>query len=189
MLNNSHSLIGQTPLEQNGFLVWFTGLPGSGKTTITNNLEIILKKHNFVTSKLDGDDVRQTISKYLTFSKADREENIRRIKEMSKILVDSKIITLASFISPYERDRNLVREYMNGQFAEVYINCPLVVCEKRKPEIYTKARQGIIKEFTGISAPYEEPSNPELIIKSHEESIAQSVDKVIQYLIEQKVIR
>lgn len=188
MFNNQYKLIGQAPIEQKGFLVWFTGLSGSGKTTIANNLEKVLKNHNFITCRLDGDVLRQSLNKDLGFTKKDREENIRRVKEVSKILVDTNVITLASFISPYERDRQLVQEYMNGQFAEVYVNCPLLICEKRKSDIYMKARQGIIKEFTGISSPYEEPKNPDLIIKSDEENITQSVDRVIKYLIGKKVI-
>jgi adenylylsulfate kinase len=179
--------------EQNGhnsFVIWFTGLSGSGKSTLANavaNRLYVEKVRNYV---LDGDNIRHGLNKDLGFSEADRTENIRRIGEVAKLFVDGGQIVLTAFISPFQADRQLVRTLLEEQeFIEVFVKCPLDTCEKRDPKgLYQKARQGLIPDFTGISSPYEEPENPELIIETNQNSIEESVDIVIQYLKQKALI-
>ena len=153
-------------LEQKGTLIWLTGLPSSGKSTIAFTTEHALIERGRMAYVLDGDNIRHGLNKNLGFSAEDRAENIRRIGEVGKLFADAGIITLSSFVSPYRTDRDGVRELMeNKDFIEVFINTPLDVCEERDPKgMYKKARTGEIPNFTGISDPYEPPENPELVI-------------------------
>ena len=167
-----------------GAVVWFTGLSGCGKSTIANAVDYKLHqrgKHTFV---LDGDNIRLGLNKNLTFSAEDRTENIRRIGEVGKLFASAGCITLTAFVSPYRSDRDKVREIIpTGEFVEVFVNASLETCEKRDPKgLYKKARAGEIKNFTGISDPYEAPINPELVLDSDNENIDQLADEVIAYL-------
>jgi len=165
-------------------VVWFTGLSGSGKSTLAGKLEEELYKKGWHTYLLDGDNVRMGLNKGLGFSLEDRKENIRRIGEVSKLFVDAGVVVLSAFVSPLREDRDLVRSlFSKGEFVEVFVDCPLEVCEKRDVKgLYAKARKGEIKDFTGISSPFEEPQNPEVRIQTHKEELNRSVDKLIKYL-------
>lgn len=165
-------------------ILWFTGLSGSGKSTVANALEQRLYKMGMRTYILDGDNVRHGLNRDLSFNDKDRQENIRRIGEVSKLFLDAGTIVLTAFISPFREDRRLVRQLVNTtEFIEVYIKCPIEVCEGRDVKgLYKKARQGEIKHFTGIDSPYEEPEDPELVIDTAKLSIEQSVDKILNYL-------
>lgn len=170
-------------LKQKGVLIWFTGLSGSGKSTVATMLEKKLYDMGKLTYLLDGDNVRHGLNSDLGFSKEDRVENIRRIAEISKLFVDSWVITIATFISPFINDREAVRELLKEDFIEVYIDCPIEVCENRDPKgIYKKAREGEIKDFTGIDSPYEAPVNPEITVQTHLNSLEECVSKIIDYL-------
>ena len=165
--------------------IWYTGLSGSGKSTIAVRVEELLFEKGIKTYILDGDNIRHGLNKNLGFSPEDRTENIRRIGEVSKLFVDAGIIVMTAFISPYREDRNKVRELLNeGEFIEVFVDATIETCEERDPKgLYKKARAGEIKEFTGISAPYEAPENPEIVVNTTEEK---DVDKnamiVVNYL-------
>ncbi|ABN68324.1 Adenylyl-sulfate kinase (APS kinase) (Adenosine-5'phosphosulfate kinase) (ATP adenosine-5'-phosphosulfate 3'-phosphotransferase) [Scheffersomyces stipitis CBS 6054] len=179
--------------KQKGVTVWLTGLSASGKSTIACALEQSILARGLNAYRLDGDNVRFGLNKDLGFSEADRNENIRRISEVAKLFTDSCCVTLTSFISPYKQDRDLARqlhEKDNLPFVEVYVDVPVEVAEQRDPKgLYKKAREGIIKEFTGISAPYEAPEKPEIHLKNYEGvSIEESAEKIIDYLIENKYI-
>ena len=167
-----------------GCTVWFTGLSGSGKSTIAVAVEKALWDRGVRAYILDGDNVRHGLNSDLGFSPEDRTENIRRIGEVAKLFTDAGVINLTAFISPYRSDRDRVRGLMTeGDFIEAYVDCPVEECEKRDVKgLYAKARAGKIPEFTGISAPYEEPLKPELVLKTAELSEEQSVAKVIAYL-------
>ncbi|NUN15148.1 MAG: adenylyl-sulfate kinase [Myxococcales bacterium] len=171
-------------LGQKGAIVWLTGLSASGKSTIAREVEYHLVQNGINAAVLDGDNIRHGLNKDLGFSPADRTENIRRIGEVAKLMADANIIVLTAFISPYKADRNMVRALVKpGQFIEAYVDASLSVCEERDPKgLYKKARMGQIPEFTGISAPYEAPDNPELVIRAGEESIEESTKAVIDYL-------
>jgi adenylylsulfate kinase len=170
-------------LKQKGVLIWFTGLSGSGKSTVATMLEKKLHDLGKLTYLLDGDNVRHGLNSDLGFSKEDRVENIRRIAEISKLFVDSGVITIATFISPFIKDREAVRQLLKTDFIEVYVDCPLDVCEKRDPKgIYKKARKGEIKDFTGIDSPYEPPINPEITVQTHINSLEECISKIIDYL-------
>jgi len=170
--------------QQTPCILWFTGLSGSGKSTVANAVENLLFKMNKHTYLLDGDNVRHGLNKGLSFSEEDRIENIRRVGEVAKLFSDSGLIVLTAFISPFESDRNLVREMTRpGEFIEVFIDAPLNVCEQRDPKgLYKKARAGEIKDFTGIDSPYEAPSKPEIKIKNDGISIDLAAQNVIDYL-------
>ena len=164
--------------------VWLTGLSGSGKSTVAVAVERELMsrgKHAYV---LDGDNVRHGLNKNLGFSPEDRTENIRRIGEVSKLFNDAGVIVLTAFISPYRADRDAVREILpEGEFVEVLVDCPLDECERRDVKgLYQKARAGEIPEFTGISAPYEPPEKPEIVLKTAESSVDECVAQVLDYL-------
>ncbi len=165
------------------FLVWFTGLSGCGKSTIAAAFQeklISEGKHCYV---LDGDNIRHGLNSDLGFSAADRVENIRRIGEVGKLFVDAGVIAITSFISPYRKDRDAVRSKIDGKFVEVFVKCPLDECEKRDPKgLYKKARNGEISDFTGISAPYEEPLNPEVVVDSSKLSVAECVDRIYEHI-------
>lgn len=167
-----------------GLTIWFTGLSASGKSTIANCLEEKLFKMGCHAMVLDGDNIRHGLNKNLGFSKEDREENIRRIGELAKLLTSKAIINIAAFISPFRADRNKARALQDeGDFIEVFIKCPIEVCEERDPKgFYQKARAGIIKDFTGVSQPYEEPESPELLIDSSLKDADQCADDIISYL-------
>lgn len=179
--------------ERNGHksvVIWFTGLSGSGKSTISVALEKALFEQNITSYRLDGDNIRHGLNQNLGFSPEDRKENIRRIGEVGKLMVDAGVVTITAFISPYEEDRNTVREILeDGEFIEVFTKCSLDECESRDPKgLYKKARSGEIKEFTGINAPYEEPSNPEIVIDTENESVEESVEKIVAYLKENQYL-
>ncbi|WP_226701651.1 MULTISPECIES: adenylyl-sulfate kinase [Priestia] len=179
--------------EQNNhhsFVLWFTGLSGSGKSTVANAVAKALFDKNIRNYVLDGDNVRFGLNKNLGFSAEDRTENIRRIGEVSKLFVDSGQVVLTAFISPFQEDRAQVREILEGnEFLEVYVECPLEECEKRDPKgLYKKARRGEIRDFTGIDSPYESPANPELTINTSTQSVEECVQTVIEYLANRKFI-
>lgn len=171
-------------LNQKGCVVWFTGLSGSGKSTLANAVAHFLHERRHHTYVLDGDNVRHGLNKNLGFSPEDREENIRRVGEVAKLFVDAGTIVMTAFISPYRADRDQARELIaENRFVEVFVECPLNVCEERDPKgLYKKARAGEIKEFTGISAPYEAPHNPEVVVNTAELSIIESAQQVITFL-------
>ena len=162
-------------------VLWFTGLSASGKSTIANNVEKELNKKQYNSYILDGDNVRSGLNKDLGFSPADRNENIRRIIEVSKLFVDSGKIVLCSFISPYRNDREMAREILGEHFVEIFVNTPIEECIKRDPKgLYKMAISGEIKSFTGVSAPYEKPLMPEILIENL--SLKESVKKIIDYV-------
>ncbi len=164
--------------------VWFTGLSGSGKSTIAIALEEALVARKVSSYVLDGDNIRQGLNSNLGFSPDDRTENIRRIGQVAKLFNDAGVVVQTAFISPYRADRDQVREILpEGEFIEVLVDCPLEECEKRDVKgLYQKARAGEIPEFTGISAPYEEPERPELVLKTAESSVEECVEQLIAYL-------
>ncbi|CAG61841.1 uncharacterized protein GVI51_L02101 [Nakaseomyces glabratus] len=178
--------------KQDGCTVWLTGLSASGKSTIACALEQLLLQKGLSAYRLDGDNIRFGLNKDLGFSEADRNENIRRISEVSKLFADSCTISITSFISPYRTDRDKARELHKEaglRFIEVFVDVPLEVAEQRDPKgLYKKARQGIIKDFTGISAPYEEPASPELHLRTNEKSIEECAAIIYDYLTKEKVI-
>lgn len=179
-------------LGQKGATLWFTGLSGSGKSTVAVALERALHGMGRLSYRLDGDNVRMGINKNLGFSAEDRAENIRRIGEVAKLFVDTGVIVLSSFVSPYREDRDQVRalhEAAGMAFVEVYVDVPLEEAEKRDPKgLYKKARAGEIKNFTGISDPYEAPEKPEIVLKSAEMSLEDEVEVLLGWLREQGII-
>lgn len=168
-------------------LIWFTGLSGSGKSTIANALERKLHDTLNHTYLLDGDNVRHGLNKDLGFSDSDRVENIRRIGEVAKLFIDAGLIVISAFISPFQSDRQIVRNLVNqNEFIEVFIDAPIEICEQRDPKgLYQKARCGEIKNFTGIDSPYEAPMNPDIHIKTDVMSVDESVQLIIDTLINQ----
>ena len=170
-------------LNQRGVLLWFTGLSGSGKSTVANELQKKLYDRGKLTYLLDGDNIRHGLCSDLGFELEDRSENIRRIGEVSKLFIDSGIITLGTFVSPLISDREKVRDLLDKDFIEVYVKCSLETCEQRDPKsLYKKARDGEIKNFTGIDSPYEEPLNAEIVLETDSKSIDECVDQIIEYL-------
>ncbi|GAA4082761.1 MULTISPECIES: adenylyl-sulfate kinase [Zhongshania] len=173
-------------LKQKGATLWFTGLSGSGKSTVAVALEKALMEKGHLCYRLDGDNIRLGINKNLGFSAEDRTENIRRIGEISKLFVDTGVIVLSSFVSPYRADRDIVRElHVAGDmdFIEVHVDVPLAVAEERDPKgLYKKARAGEIKNFTGIDDPYEAPLKPELVLNSHEQSLEEEVAVLLEMM-------
>ncbi|MGX9460104.1 adenylyl-sulfate kinase [Shewanella sp. A14] len=169
---------------QNPVLLWFTGLSGSGKSTLAGALERALFEHGFHTYLLDGDNVRHGLCKDLGFSIEDRDENLRRVGEVAKLMVDSGLVVLSAFISPTREERDRVRAlFPQGQFVEVHVSTPLSVCESRDPKgLYVKARNGEITNFTGISSPYEEPESAELTIDTSKGDLATQVNGLLAYL-------
>lgn len=170
--------------NQKPVVLWFTGLSGSGKSTIANAVDELLNRNQNHTYLLDGDNIRLGLNRGLGFSEEDRIENIRRIGEVSKLFVDAGLIVLSAFVSPFARDREQVRQLLNeGEFVEVSVDTPLEVCEQRDPKgLYKKARAGGIGNFTGISSPYELPATPEIHLKTAELSIEGAAQQVIDYL-------
>ena len=179
-------------LGQKGATLWFTGLSGSGKSTVMVALEHALYQQGRLVYRLDGDNIRLGINKNLGFSAEDRTENIRRIGEVAKLFVDTGVITLSSFVSPYRADRDIVRalhEEAGMDFIEVFVDVPLDVAESRDPKgLYKKARAGEIKNFTGIDDPYEAPSQAEVILNSHEMSLDKEVEILLALLVERGIV-
>src|SRR5246127_2481204 len=179
-------------LKQKGATLWFTGLSGSGKSTIAFTLEHALVQRGHLAYVLDGDNIRHGLNKNLGFTAADREENIRRIGEVAKLFADCGVITMTSFISPYRKDRDTVRELHAAgglPFIEVYLNTPIETCEQRDPKgLYKKARAGELKNFTGIDDPYEAPLHAELVIDATSTSPEQATVLLLEYLQRQGII-
>ena len=180
-------------LKQKGATIWFTGLSGSGKSTVAFTVEHALVERGHLAYVLDGDNIRHGLNKNVGFSPEDREENIRRIGEVAKLFADTGVLTFTSFISPYRKDRDQARkihEEAGLPFIEVFVSAPLEVCEQRDPKgLYQKAREGKIPEFTGISAPYEEPLKPEIVLDVAKLSPQESAAEVINRLVERKLLR
>ncbi|PFD43871.1 adenylyl-sulfate kinase [Bacillus cereus] len=176
--------------EHHSFVVWFTGLSASGKSTVANGVARKLFEKNIGNYVLDGDNIRHGLNKDLGFSESDRMENIRRIGEVAKLFVDQGTVVLTAFISPFRVDRKQVRDLLAAdEFIEVFVKCPIEECEKRDPKgLYKKARQGDIKQFTGIDSPYEEPEQAELIVETHKYSIEECAEQVVKYLQERSFI-
>ncbi|MGD6771867.1 adenylyl-sulfate kinase [Staphylococcus simulans] len=178
---------------QNGHksvVLWFTGLSGSGKSTISVALEKALFERRIYAYRLDGDNIRHGLNNNLGFSPEDRKENIRRIGEVSKLLADAGLITLTAFISPYREDRDRVREILeDGEFIEVYAKASVETCEQRDPkQLYKKARAGEIKNFTGIDAPYEAPEHAEIVVDTETTSVEEAVQQILNYLEDKQII-
>lgn len=179
--------------SQNGHgscVLWFTGLSGSGKSTIANAVSLELFRQGINEYVLDGDNIRYGLNKDLGFSDCDRSENIRRIGEVAKLFVDSGKIVTTAFISPFRSDRDQVRAlFEEGEFIEAFIDCPLEECERRDPkQLYAKARRGEIKDFTGIDSPYEAPKRSEIIIHSETASVDEAVEQVLNYLRDKNIL-
>ncbi len=188
MVNNIHpsdfkiSKVDRTNrLNQNPKLIWFTGLSGSGKSTLANAVEARLFDNGFLTYLLDGDNIRTGLNKDLGFSSEDRIENIRRIAEVSKLMMDAGILVVSAFISPFREEREMIAQLVGeSNFLEVFVDCPLEICEQRDVKgLYQKARAGMIKNFTGIDSPYEAPLSPSMHIHSDKEELKDSVQKVV----------
>ena len=177
-------------LDQSGCVLWFTGLSGSGKSTLAHEVENVLFQRGHLTYVLDGDNIRRGLNKNLGFSPEDRAENIRRIGEVSKLFVDAGVIVMTAFISPYREDRDNARSLIrDGRFVEVFVDCALEVCEERDTKgMYKRARAGEIKEFTGISAPYEPPIHPEVMLNTDAQSVAESTQLVLDFLEQKKLV-
>lgn len=171
-------------LKQKSMVLWFTGLSGSGKSTLVNEVAADLAENGYHTYILDGDNIRLGLNSDLGFSEDHRSENIRRIGEVAKLFVDAGLIVLSSFISPLKKDRDLVRNLLeNDEFVEIFVNCPLEVCEGRDPKgLYAKARKGIIKNFTGIDSPFEPPETPEIEIRTDHLSVEEAMKDILTYL-------
>ena len=166
------------------YLLWFTGLSGSGKSTLANLVELALHKKGISTYVLDGDNIRKKINKDLNFSHKDRTENIRRIAEISNLMLDAGVVTLAAFISPYKKDRQEVKQIVGADnFIEIYVNTSIEECERRDVKgLYKKARAGEIKNLTGVSAPYEAPLNPDIEVVTDGRPIEDSVEKILEFI-------
>jgi len=169
-------------IKQKPYIVWFTGLSASGKSTLANALEVELHNQGYKTYLLDGDNLRTGLNSDLGFSQEDREENIRRVAHLSQILLDAGLIVITAFISPFKKDREYARSLVSDdEFVEVFVDTPLEVCEKRDPKgLYKKARAGEIKDFTGIDSVYEKPINPEIVLEN--DIIHNNVNKILKYL-------
>lgn len=177
--------------KNKGVVIWLTGLPSSGKSTTAVELNALLSQRGINSYILDGDNIRHGLNKDLGFSPQDRKENIRRISEVAKLFADSGFLVITAFISPYRKDRNRARNILNkGDFIEVFIKADISVCAERDPKgLYKKAQQGQIKEFTGVSAPYEEPENPELVIDTEKLSKQESAEYVLRYLLQKAYVK
>ena len=176
--------------NQKPCLLWFTGLSGSGKSTIANALDVALHRRGYHTFLLDGDNVRHGLCNDLGFSDQDREENIRRVGEVCKLFADAGLIVMSAFISPFTSDRRMVRKlFPAGEFIEVFMDTPLETCESRDPKgLYQKARAGQITHFTGIDSPYEVPAHPEIRLDTSRHSVEECVESLIDYLLERQLI-
>lgn len=172
-------------MQQQAKLIWMTGLSGSGKSTLALQFEYFLFTQKFKTFLLDGDTVRNGLNKDLGFSDDDRKENLRRIAEVSKLMIDSGLIVISAFISPFKAERELIKEIVGAEnFVEVFVDCPLEECEKRDVKgLYDKARKGMIKNFTGIDSPYEKPENPDIHLKTNEQDVSSCLDILVQKIV------
>lgn len=172
--------------KHNSFLMWFTGLSGSGKSTVANAVELALHNQGIHTYTLDGDNVRKGLNNDLTFAPEDRTENIRRIAELANLFVDSGTVVLAAFVSPYKKDREMIKNVVKDvNFVEIFIDTPIEECERRDVKgLYAKARKGLIKDFTGVNAPYEAPENPDVRIDTTQHSVAEAAQIVINAIAE-----
>ncbi|MEZ4801574.1 MAG: adenylyl-sulfate kinase [Gelidibacter sp.] len=170
--------------KHNSFLLWFTGLSGSGKSTIANKVEEALFKKGIKTYSLDGDNIRKGLNSDLTFAPEDRTENIRRIAETANLMIDAGLVVLAAFVSPYKKDRENIKTIVKDvNFVEVYVNTSVEECERRDVKgLYKKARAGEIKNMTGISSPYEAPLNPDIEIQTEYESVDEAVNRIMDYI-------
>jgi adenylylsulfate kinase len=177
-------------LNQRSKVFWFTGLSGSGKSTIAHHVEARLHAEGYLTYVFDGDNVRHGLCSDLGFDEKDRTENLRRIGEMVKLFLDAGIICLTAFISPFKKDRNQLRQIIRPEnFIEIYVSCPLEVCEQRDVKgLYQLARTGKIKNYTGISSPYELPENPDLIIETHKCDVDKCVNNVLRFIKENNIL-
>ena len=178
-------------LKQKGCVLWFTGLSGSGKSTIANEVAYQLHQNGQLAYVLDGDNIRHGLNKDLGFSPEDRDENIRRISEVANLFADAGFISITAFISPYRKLRGFCRDLLGeGRFFEVYCKASLTTCEERDPKgLYKKAREGLIKDFTGINAPYEEPENPEILLDTDIYNIKECAEQVIEKLKKQHILK
>lgn len=193
VIPHQHEITKEDRRRLNGhssLILWFTGLPSSGKSTLANELEKILIQNSCRTYILDGDNVRMGLCKDLGFSAEDREENIRRIGEVSKLFMDAGTIVLSAFVSPYRKDRDAVRELVEeGDFVEIFVKCSVEQCETRDVKgLYKKARKGEIKGFTGIDDPYEEPLSAEIVVDTEKSSLEECTRQILQYLKEKGVV-
>jgi adenylylsulfate kinase len=191
---HSHPVDQQTRAAQKSqepLVIWFTGLSASGKSTIAGALEQILTRQGYHTYLLDGDNVRHGLCKDLGFSDEDRKENIRRVGEVAKLAADAGLIVLTAFISPFQSDRRIVRDMLpQSQFVEVFVDTPLTVCKQRDPKgLYEKAERGEIKQFTGIDSPYEAPEAAEVRLEGGTQSVAESVNQLLEYLYRSDVLK
>ena len=186
IIPHHHAISKEDRERQNGHkghVLWFTGLSGSGKSTVASAVERELHQQGIRTFILDGDNVRAGLNSDLDFSAASREENIRRIAHVSALMKDAGLVVLSAFVSPYQKDRDFVRESAQGDFSEIFISTPLEVCEQRDVKgLYAKARAGEISNFTGISAPFEEPTSPELSVPTHQMSLEEATAMVVDYV-------
>jgi adenylylsulfate kinase len=191
---HSHPVDQQTRAAQKSqepLVIWFTGLSASGKSTIAGVLEQILTKQGYHTYLLDGDNVRHGLCRDLGFSDDDRKENIRRVGEVAKLATDAGLIVLAAFISPFRSDRRIVRDILpQNQFVEVFVDTPLEICKQRDPKgLYEKAERGEIKQFTGIDSPYETPEAAEVYLDAETQSVAESVNQLLEFLYQSDVLK
>lgn len=172
-------------LQQRPLVVWFTGLSGAGKSTLAASLERELFNKGFKVFHLDGDNVRNGLNKNLNFTEEDRKENIRRVGEVAALMLEAGLIVLSAFISPFDEDRKLVKEIVGeNRFFEIFVDCPLQVCEQRDVKgLYKKARSGELKNFTGISSPYQQPKSPNMVIYSNDVSLEKAVENILQEII------
>jgi len=170
--------------KHGAFLLWFTGLSGSGKSTIANAVENALHEKGIHTYTLDGDNVRQGLNNNLSFSPEDRKENIRRISEVANLMIDAGLVVLAAFVSPYKKDREMVRNRVKDvNFVEIFVDTPVTECERRDVKgLYAKARKGLIKDFTGVNAPYEAPENPAVKIDTTLVTVDDAVEEILNYI-------
>lgn len=171
-------------LQQKACVIWLMGLSGAGKSTLSHHLAQKLHQEGFLTQSLDGDNLRTGLNSNLGFSDADRLENIRRAAEVAKLFLNCGIIVIASFICPTQATQNMVRDIVGADFVEIFINCPLEVCEARDVKgLYAKARAGVIKDFTGIDSPFEAPQSPELIINTHLNSLEECIEQIYELVL------
>jgi adenylylsulfate kinase len=174
----------ETLLNQKACVIWLMGLSGAGKSTLSHHLAQRLHQEGFLTQSLDGDNLRTGLNNNLGFSEADRLENIRRVAEVAKLFLNCGIVVIASFICPTQATQNMVRNIVGADFVEVFVNCPLEVCEARDVKgLYAKARAGIIKDFTGIDSPFEAPKSPELMINTHLNSLEECIQQIYQFVL------
>ncbi len=172
-------------LGHRSFTLWFTGLPSSGKSTLAMAMEKVLHGKGYLTYVLDGDNLRHGLNKNLGFSPEDRAENIRRLAEVAKLLREAGVVNLTAFISPYKKERDFARSLSQGDdFIEIFVDCPIEVCQQRDPKgWYKKAREGIIKDYTGVSAPYERPENPEIHLATNLLTVNECVENILGYIL------